>query len=95
MGQIGIARAQLNEAIAWLAAGEPDRAGALVTSAEELLHEHHAGPHPEQPLAAIIRAQWLRSVGRSGEADAVEREARVRYRELAGAEAPRPVSAVL
>jgi eukaryotic-like serine/threonine-protein kinase len=94
-GQIGLARAQLNEAIAWLAAGEPDRAGPLVTTAEKLLQEHHAAPHPEQPLAAVIRAQWLRAVGRAGEAEGVEREARSRYRELAGADAPRPVAAVL
>jgi serine/threonine-protein kinase len=95
MGQIGLARAQLNEAIAWLAAGEPHRAGPLVASAEQLLQEHYAAPHPEQPLAAIVRAQWLRAVGRAGEADTVEREARSRYRELAGVEAPRPVAAVL
>ena len=95
LGQIGIARAQLNEAIAWLAAGEPDRAGPLVAEAERLLQAHYAAPHPEQPLAAIVRAQWLRATGRTTEADAVEREARSRYRELAGVEAPQPVAAVL
>ena len=66
-----------------------------MAEAERLLQAHYAAPHPEQPLAAIVRAQWLRAAGRTTEADAVEREARSRYRELAGVEAPQPVAAVL
>jgi tetratricopeptide (TPR) repeat protein len=95
VGQIGLARAQLNEALAWLAAGEPAKAEAPIASAERLLREHYASPHPEQPLAALVRAQWLRASGRVEEADAVERAARARYRELAGTDAPRPVAVVL
>lgn len=95
MGQLGIARAQLTEALAWLAAGEPERAQAPIASAEKLLRDHHAAAHPEQPLAAIVRAQWLRASGRPDEAEAVERQARDRYRELAGTEAPKPVAIVL
>lgn len=95
MGQIGLARAQLNGALGWLTAGQPARAQPLIDSAEQLLRQHHAGPHPEQQLAALVRARWLRAVGRGTEADALERNARVRYRELAGADAPQPLAVVL
>ncbi|HEX5685557.1 MAG TPA: serine/threonine-protein kinase, partial [Ideonella sp.] len=93
-GQIGIARAQLNAALGWLTAGQPARAEPLITSAEQLLRDNHQGPHPEQQLAALTRAQWLRTTGRTAEADAMEREARARYRQLAGADAPHPLLVV-
>ncbi|MFO1336972.1 MAG: hypothetical protein U1F53_01840 [Burkholderiaceae bacterium] len=94
-GQIGVARAQLNAALGWLVAAQPARAEPLIVSAERLLREHHAAPHPEQQLASLARAQWLRSVGRPAEADTLERAARTRYRELSGAEAPQPLRFVL
>ncbi len=90
-GQIGIARAQLNTALGWLTAGQPARAEPLISSAEQLLRDNHLGPHPEQQLAAMARAQWLRLTGHTAEADAMEREARARYRQLAGADAPQPL----
>ena len=94
-GQVGIARAQLNTALCWLTAGQPARAEPLIASAEKLLRDNHPGPHPEQQLAALTRAQWLRATGHTAEADAMEREARARYRQLAGADAPRPLLIVL
>jgi serine/threonine protein kinase len=93
-GQIGIARAQLNVALGWLTAGEPTRAEPMIESAEKLLREHHTAPHPEHQLAALTRAQWLRATGRAAEADTLEREARARYRELTGADAPQPLRLV-
>lgn len=94
-GQVGLARAQLNTALGWLTAGEPDKAAPLIDSAEKLMREHHTGPHPEQQLASLVRVQWLRATGHASEADALERQARARYRELAGAEAPQPLRVVL
>ncbi|MEK8034107.1 serine/threonine-protein kinase [Ideonella sp. DXS29W] len=94
-GHVGTARAQLNAALGWITAGDTARAEPLIASAEKLLQDHHTGPHPEQQLAALVRAQWLRAVGRSTEADTTERQARARYRELAGAEAPVPLRIVL
>jgi tetratricopeptide (TPR) repeat protein len=94
LAQTGVARAQLNAALGWLTAGEPTRAAPLIESAEQLLREHHPAAHPEQQVAALARAQWLRAVGRNGEADALEQAARTRYRELAGTDAPQPLRMV-
>lgn len=95
MGQAGTARAQLNEALAWLTAGDTARAEALITSADELLRQAHgSGAHPDQQIAALVRAQWLRATGRIGEADTLERQARERYRQLSGLDAPRPLQMV-
>jgi hypothetical protein len=94
-GQIGVARAQVTAALGWLVAGQPERAEPLIAAAERLLRENHNGPHPEQQLATLARAQWLRATGHAAEADALERDARKRYRELSGAEAPQLLRFVL
>ncbi len=91
VGRIGVARAQLNAALGWLAAGAPARAEPLITEAEATLAREHLLPHPEQQLAALVRAQWLRASGRAAEAAQHEREARERYRALTGADAPQPL----
>jgi len=93
-GRIGVARAQLNTALAWLAAKQPGRAEPLITNAEALLREAHAAPHPEHQLAALVRAQWLRATGRAAEADQLQRDARTRYRQLSGVDAPSPLQFV-
>lgn len=90
-GRIGVARSQLNAALAWLTANEPGRAGPLITDAEALLREAHNAPHPEHQLAALVRARWLHATGHAAEADALERDARARYRQLSGADAPQPL----
>jgi tetratricopeptide (TPR) repeat protein len=91
LGRIGLARAELNTALGWITAKSPAQAEPLITQAEGLLRESHTGPHPDLEFAALVRAQWLRASGRVAEGDAAEHEARKRYRELSGAEAPQPL----
>jgi serine/threonine-protein kinase len=89
--RIGAARAQLNAALGWLTARQPARAEPLIAQAETALREAHATPHPEQQLAVLVRAQWLRASGRAAEAEPLEAAARERYRALSGADAPKPL----
>jgi tetratricopeptide (TPR) repeat protein len=92
LGQVGVARAQLNHALAWLTAGQPAQAEPLISSADDLLQRAHgATVHPDHQIAALVRAQWLRASGRGTEADTLERQARERYRQLSGLDAPRPL----
>jgi serine/threonine protein kinase len=92
LGQVGVARARLNEALAWVTAGEPARAEALIDDADGLFRQAYgATAHPDLQIAALVRAQWLKATGRPAEADALERQARARYRELSGLDAPRPM----
>jgi tetratricopeptide (TPR) repeat protein len=88
-GQIGLAKAQLTEALAWLAAGEPARAQAPLESALGLLRRAHAQPHADLAQADMVRARWLVASGHRAEGDKLAQDARERFERLSGSPAPK------
>ncbi|MBT9598960.1 MAG: serine/threonine protein kinase [Vitreoscilla sp.] len=87
-GQIGLAKARLTEALAWLASNEPAPAEALLAEAASLLKAAHASPHPDHAVADLVKAQWLHASGQPGTAETLAREARERFQKLSGSPAP-------
>jgi tetratricopeptide (TPR) repeat protein len=88
-GQIGVAKAQLTEALAWLAAAEPTRAQAPLDSALALLRAAHAQPHADLAQADMVRARWLLATGHRAEGEKLALEARERFERLSGSPAPK------
>jgi serine/threonine-protein kinase len=88
-GQIGVAKAHLTEALAWLAAAEPARAQAPLDSALGLLRAAHAQPHADLAQADMVRARWLLATGHRAEGEKLALEARERFERLSGSPAPK------
>ncbi|WP_374673110.1 protein kinase [Ideonella sp.] len=94
-GQIGLARARLNGALARLAAGDTAQAEPWIEEAQALLRAAHGdAAHPDRELARLVRAQWLQAAGQPQAAAALAREARAAYRRQAGADAPERIRLV-
>lgn len=87
--QVGLAKARLTEALAWLRAGEPAKAPPLVDEAKQLLARAQPAAHVDQLYPELVRARWLQASAQPAQVAqgvSLERDVRARFAAVSGGE---------